>query len=335
MTRTTPPRPLDITELFPALREHAATATRLHPRPGTPTTADSSVGGPLLWPADEAWPVCTDGDAHYIFRLQTPSTVRRSREIYAAAQARADAAGTRYDLTDEERAQVPDLDFSEPHSLVNQPIPLVAVAQLYRRDVPDFAGPDGTDLLQVLWCPLDHPEEGYNPRVRLYWRRSADVSRPVVAAGEPPVVNDSYLPTPCVVYPEQIREYQYGGLLPEELDAQITAWEEESEGECDDEDGINYQFDLSLAPGWKVGGFANWSLTDPHPVDCPECGTAMTLLFTADSSEWHGSGGSWRPLEEPAQASSNPTEVCIGRGYALYIFRCPVSFDHPPATAMQ
>ncbi|WP_431727341.1 hypothetical protein [Verrucosispora sp. TAA-831] len=335
MTRTTPPRPLDVTELFPELREHSATATRLHPRPGTPTVGDSSVGGPLLWPAGEAWPVCTDGDAHYIFRLQTPSTVRRSREIYEAAQSRADATGTRYALTDEERTQLPGLDFSEPHSLVDQPISLVPVTQLYRRDVPDFVGSDDADLLQVLWCPLDHPEEGYNPRVRLYWRRSADVSQPLATAPEPPVVNDSYLPTPCNVYPEQIREYQYGGLLPEELDARITAWEEETEGEADEEEGIDYQFDLSLAPGWKVGGFANWSLTDPHPVDCAECGTAMTLLLTVDSSEWHGSGGSWRPMEEPPQALPNPTDVSIGRGYALYIFLCPVSFDHPPATAMQ
>ncbi|MFJ1542714.1 hypothetical protein ACIODS_29665 [Micromonospora chalcea] len=188
--------------------------------------------------------------------------------------------------------------------------------------------------MQVLWCPLDHPEEGYNPRVRLYWRRSADVSRPLAAAPEPPVVNDSYLPTPCIVYPEQIREYQYGGLLPEELDARITALEE-TEEESDNEEGINYQSDLSLAPGWKVGGFANWSLTDPHPMDCTECGIAMTLLFTADSGEWHGSGDSWRPVEDPAEATPNPTDVSIGRGYALYIFRCPVSFDHPPATAMQ
>jgi len=26
-------------------------------------------------------------------------------------------------------------------------------------------------------------------------------------APEPPVVNDAYLPTPCVVHPEQVREY--------------------------------------------------------------------------------------------------------------------------------
>ncbi|XIE78158.1 hypothetical protein AB6O49_08145 [Streptomyces sp. SBR177] len=59
MTRPrTPYRPLDITVPFPELSAYARTATRLHPCPGTPTAADSSVGGPLLWPAAEAWPVC-------------------------------------------------------------------------------------------------------------------------------------------------------------------------------------------------------------------------------------------------------------------------------------
>jgi hypothetical protein len=48
MTRTTPPRPVAITELFPELEEHSATATRLHPRPGAPTAADSSVGGQFV-----------------------------------------------------------------------------------------------------------------------------------------------------------------------------------------------------------------------------------------------------------------------------------------------
>ncbi|HSR84551.1 MAG TPA: hypothetical protein VLM11_10270 [Streptosporangiaceae bacterium] len=100
MTRTTPRRPVDITQYFPELSAYSATATRPHPRPGKPMTADSSVGGPLLWPADEPWPVCTDGDDHYVRRLRTPATVRRSREIYAAAQARAAASGARYDLTD-------------------------------------------------------------------------------------------------------------------------------------------------------------------------------------------------------------------------------------------
>ncbi|MEU5763166.1 hypothetical protein [Nocardia sp. NPDC047648] len=58
MTRTTPPRPVDLTAAFPALAPLARTATRLHPRPGTPTPQTSSVGGPLLWPATELWPHC-------------------------------------------------------------------------------------------------------------------------------------------------------------------------------------------------------------------------------------------------------------------------------------
>lgn len=58
MTRTTPPRPVDVERLFPELRPLRRKALRLHPRPGTPAVHDSSVGGPLLWPADEPWPTC-------------------------------------------------------------------------------------------------------------------------------------------------------------------------------------------------------------------------------------------------------------------------------------
>ncbi|MEU2783955.1 hypothetical protein ABZ629_19350, partial [Streptomyces sp. NPDC007110] len=36
-TPTTPPRPFDVTEVFPQLVPLARTATRLHPRPGSPT----------------------------------------------------------------------------------------------------------------------------------------------------------------------------------------------------------------------------------------------------------------------------------------------------------
>jgi hypothetical protein len=36
-----------------------------------------------------------------------------------------------------------------------------APVRVYHRDVPDFAGPDGVGLLQVLWCPLaDGPVPG-------------------------------------------------------------------------------------------------------------------------------------------------------------------------------
>ncbi|MFC4495630.1 hypothetical protein ACFPA8_15990 [Streptomyces ovatisporus] len=66
MSRTTPPRPLDPEELFPELGDFRLGTVRLHPRPGKPGPQESSVGGPMLWPTDEPWPVCTrpGGDDH-------------------------------------------------------------------------------------------------------------------------------------------------------------------------------------------------------------------------------------------------------------------------------
>ncbi|GIF04730.1 hypothetical protein [Actinoplanes siamensis] len=333
MARTTPPRPLDITELFPGLREHSTTATRLHPRPGAPTVTDSSVGGPLLWPADEVWPVCDDAGAHEPYNLTTPAAERRRREIFAAANARAPLPDGEF-LTAEERAELDAADALDLDELIEDPIPLVPVAQLYRHDIPDYAGPDGTDLLQVLWCPVDHSDRHYSPRVFLYWRDSSAIGPVLAMPPEPPVISDMYLPVACVVQPEQVREYQYADLLPDDLRERLDAWDPDDEDE--DEDGRpNYQNDLSLAPGWKVGGYANWSLTDPHPMDCAVCGTGMILIFTAASADWNGMDCSWRPLEEDSDSSPDTVGVQIGRGYSLYTFRCPESFDHPPATAMQ
>ncbi|MFD0032359.1 hypothetical protein ACFVJK_29605, partial [Streptomyces sp. NPDC127172] len=51
---TTPPRPFDVTALFPQLAPLARTATRLHPRPGSPTAHDSSVGGAQPVPPHQA-----------------------------------------------------------------------------------------------------------------------------------------------------------------------------------------------------------------------------------------------------------------------------------------
>jgi hypothetical protein len=64
MRRTTPPPPLDITAVFPELGRLARRTVRLHPRAGAPGPGDSSLGGPLLWPAGEPWPTCQGPHVH-------------------------------------------------------------------------------------------------------------------------------------------------------------------------------------------------------------------------------------------------------------------------------
>jgi len=299
MTRT------DLAELLPDLRAHAGTATRLHPTPGTPAVTDSSIGGPLLWPATEPWPVCP-AEHETVGDPRRPDGERLRRRTLAAAWART-RLGEQLQLTDEERAALREAD--EPPPPGGQPAWLLAVAQLYRKDVPGFLGPPDADVLQVLWCPLDHLPL-YLPEVTLRWRRSADVVDVLTDVPEPAVMESGYyLPDPCVLHPEQVAEYPYRDLLPGDLAHRVREWDN------DRPSGQSYG-DLAIARGWKMGGFADWSLTDPQPMIC-ECGSDMRLLLAA--------GGDDR----------DPTSVQIGRGYTLWIFYCPRSFDHPHRTTMQ
>ncbi|MFD9406998.1 hypothetical protein ACFWBN_08215 [Streptomyces sp. NPDC059989] len=335
MTRTTPPRPLDVEALFPELALYRGTTTRLHPRPGSPEVSASSVGGPMLWPADEPWPVCSE--AHGRGQGRKPADIRRHRRVLAAVWNREEDPGP----TDEERGLLEAL--SREHRLPGvsetDVLPLIGVAQLYRRDVPDLAaGPDDCDLLQVFWCPFNaHGPSRYDLDLHVRWRRSWEVGEVPASPPEPLVVGAArFVPEPCVLYPEQVVTYPFAGLLPKELCARIDAWEEEAAE--DSAEPVAYQYDLSIPPGWRVGGFASWHATDPYPMDCPACRTPMRLLLTIDSSEWDGGSGSWRPWEDrrrPTYGAATPTEIIVGRFGELNLFACPTDPGHPHRWSIQ
>ncbi|MFD7450809.1 hypothetical protein [Kitasatospora sp. NPDC059827] len=361
MSRTTPPRPLDVEALFPELTAHRGTTTRLHPRPGRPDATVSSVGGPLLWPSDEPWPVCTDPHNHR--RGHRPADIHERRRILDAAWRRDPATGP----TDEERQLLKELERRhrvEEGGTAADPLPLIGLAQLYRAQIPDLpAGPDGCDLLQVFWCPFDaHGPGRTGMLLDLRWRRSWEVADVLADPPRPQVVGyEGYLPQPCVLHPEQVATYPFAGLLPEDLGARIDAWEEALEeaaeqaagagagagadgdgdgcgdGEGDGEEPLGYQDDLSIPPGWRAGGFASWHVTDPAPMDCPACAAPMHLLLTVDSSEWDGGTGSWKPLEEERdpRSSSTPTGVTVGRWGELNVFACPADPAHPHRWSIQ
>lgn len=336
MSRTTPPRPVDIASLFPELAPLARQAVRLHPRAGAPTVHDSSVGGPLLWPSDEPWPTCAREHLHGEPPVSL-TDVRRRRALLEAAWLR-DRGPTENLLTASQRAHLDELETGHPPH--TGPNALLPVAQLHLRDVP-FTDPEGADLLQVLWCPFDHDDEGL-PATRLVRRRAADVGELLTDPPEPADVEHygHYVPEPCVLHPETVTEYPAPLELPKDLADRLHAWGEQ---QTDAEPGsAYYQYELSVAPGWKLGGWGPWSFRNPAPMHCPTCAAEYRPFLTIPSDEWDGGSGRWIPLEDRIpptrvglRSPSNPPMVEIGRGYAMQIYTCPTAFDHPHLEVMQ
>ncbi|MFI8103986.1 hypothetical protein [Streptomyces sp. NPDC086023] len=346
MTRTTPPRPFDVTAALPRLAPLARTATRLHPRAGSPSPHDSSVGGPLLWPAGEPWPHC---DLPHVWDQHNPALspddIRTQRHITSAAARRAQGGSPLPHHTPEETAAYEQAGVGRPWP--RGPVPMLPVAQVYARDVPLLRPPGPADLLQVLWCPFDHPT---HPRTAVFWRTAAAVTDVLAAPPEPPAVQFSgYLPQPCLLTPEQVIEYPHATELGRELHGQVQdcpAWPSAG-AECDGEDEPTaeefYNEALSVAPGWKVGGWTRWGLTDPRPRPCRTCGTELVPLLTIASSEWDDTTDTWTPYQDRAGAAGSvsdpspaqPTMIQIADGYDLQLYACPADPEHPHLDLVQ
>lgn len=269
--------------VFPQVVPFARTTIRLHPRQGSPTAEQSSVGGPLLWPADEPWPTCeADG-------------------------------------------------FDDHIDANSDPVPLVPVMQLLADDVPDLPFADGTDVLQVLWCPFDH--DPYSaPLPKLRWRRRADIAARLEHVPAPDdEAQARYVPKPCVIDPEKVTEYPSYDL-PWDVLSQIS----DTARQVETDTGWEYDTDLAVASGIKVGGYPGWTQS-PHWPTCT-CGSRMDHLVTVASWEFdRGDEKRWIPIEDrasmagwdldssddhPWHAIRNPTGLMLGDAGGLYFFVC-------------
>ncbi|MEU5158781.1 hypothetical protein AB0G74_04115 [Streptomyces sp. NPDC020875] len=157
------------------------------------------------------------------------------------------------------------------------PVPMVPVLQLFARDVPGLPFPDGTDVLQLLWCALLHPDEpSESVRPVLHWRTESaiapsgtpgDVPRPAEGEYDP-----DFLPDACVLAPVECVDYPHRDL-PEELVPLVLRAEEEF-GFFLSEFGVLES---------KVGGYPAWT----QPPDWPYCaaGHRMDHLLSVTGDE--------------------------------------------------
>jgi hypothetical protein len=132
-----------------------------------------------------------------------------------------------------------------------------------------------------------------------------------------------------VIHPERVIEYPWFDELPLDIQEQVTDWNPDE-----------YQYLLSAAPGFKVGGSKDYSLTDGTPPPCTICGSATFLLLQVDGFEWGSDGAArWQPLEEHHLSETDlhysladaqePTGIDILGGYHLGIYTCHTNPRHP------
>ncbi|MEY9212585.1 hypothetical protein NI17_004935 [Thermobifida halotolerans] len=238
----------DPLEVFPELREFGRPALLLNPRLSgrALTPRDSSVGGPLLWPADAPWPTCSL--AHLVKLPEPPGTE--------------------------------EVVFDEPVAL--QPVLQLFARDLPE----GWSLPEGAAVLQVLWCPNEHAETPesfgnlFAPSIAIRWWHGTGLADPLEDPPVPHTRDPSYDLSGCpggTLTPESTVDHPSVFALPDSLADRIRAWEEETGAVG------RYIDDTASLSGLKLGGHPSWGVTDPFPMHCAECGTDLEHLLQIDT----------------------------------------------------
>jgi len=261
---------------IPGLNDLVRTAIRLHPAPGEPRPDESHFGGPLLWPGEEPWPECP---------VTWPPDPDASDDAWRSG-----------------------------HPL-DGPVPvMVSAAQFFRDDFPELPFPEGTDVLQILFCPLEHDSPYHRgPAVRLVWRDSAEVGDIAVPPPVPEGAEAGFLPEQCVFEPCSIDELPRLCDFPQETRAALGI----PEGASDDPEGWPELDHYS-----KIGGWTAWSGADRVDLGCRECGAELRQTIALATEEHEVGCGCEVTEGEPAGWSFFHQGV-------LNIFTCPADVTHP------
>lgn len=216
------------------------------------------------------------------------------------------------------------------------PYPLVAVAQLTAADFPELRFPDGTDLVQVLWCTdwhdQPHPEGGVRRVSSSGAGRTTWPARP--AAGRTRR-GRGHGPEGVRTAPRAADGVPLARGTPPGLAGRHEAWLEER-GLYDD---------VSTIPGCKLGGSMRWGVTDlPGTMECGRCRAPLELFLQLDTYEYDmDADDRFRPLEErhldprseAGRAAREPTGMTVGRGGHAGLYVCSANPRHPASLFTQ
>jgi hypothetical protein len=208
-------------------------------------------------------------------------------------------------------------------------VPLVGVIQVRAEDAPppvQFPFRPGTDLLQVLWSPVQAGRQP--PAVTLVWRERAKVGADLAPPPPTDGAMPSLLPVPCRAFPERVTEYpDWDTLSKTDAGPKVEGWKppaalmDAMPAQGRTASGAYSRF-LAAAHGTKVGGYPRWDgAADPQA--CAACKRAMDYLLTVDADEWNSNDElRWRPAED-AKAGDTPQRRATGlaNGYHVYICR--------------
>jgi hypothetical protein len=270
------------------------------------------MGWPFLWPADEPWPVCHQRDPEMA-------------AFFEGALDRAEREGM--DLDDSSlglptRRQTIARILEQARDGHN--VPYLPVLQLKRSEFPAFPFPDGSDLFQLLWCPMVHFEGGGG--FLIFWRQQELVIE--LRTDAPPTDPNGDSITLCSLDPEQISDY------PHRFEIDPPTMESVDDDSWDNDEAFEAMEDLGPAPGTKLFGFPKWVQGPDYP-SCSRCERQMNLLITISSVEFgHGAdnGARWTPYEDREvlrdapfalqQQYASPHNWMIGDTGDAYLFQC-------------
>jgi hypothetical protein len=177
---------------------------------------------------------------------------------------------------------------------------LVPVLQLRATDFPELPFRPGTDLFQLLWCPLAHEGPTVVAKPFAFWRTTADVAAPREKMPTPTVASKWFLPAECRLHPERLTEYPERGFA-DDMWEKVRRWCEARLPGQDlrtPEEWFGWFWnEHSICPGNKVAGLPRWVQDDETPT-CA-CGRAMKFLLTLTDNEFDGASYQrWCPEED-------------------------------------